>query len=591
MYHKYLFRFKFNQLRLIVITWTVLCMTACVVEQSGLENENSQAGDSNSAGSGIAGEDAGADVGETAGTTAGETAGAAAGETAGDAVSCDHQCDSCELVFYDEDGCCYCEGDSECEGDSDCSEDKICDDGFCRTLCECDEIYSPVCAEGRTFANECFARCEGFEDFSEGECGETNDEYCFEDGINATCESACQTMFNCVSDYCGPDSPGPYIIQEQCSQICTPDDMFIQFLCEQNDSCEGLLDLFDGELESLCNPSTDECEEQAPPNIEYYAFGEDCRDVEYECPPGSDYYEDRCGCGCSFEGLCETNPDVDYYAYGEECFELDYACPEGSQPYEDRCGCGCLSFDHCRCPEVFDPVCTASGDYYDNECFARCAEEDDTFSCEQACECNDEYAPVCGLDGVTYDNQCLLDCADIPLVSTERCGGGTLCDGLDDFDCEEVCAVANQCHQEQCDPEFSELFAQQCVFFCDDGFDDFLCSMSFCEELTDLTSELLGFNGSCGEAEEFNCPDRDREADYYSNESDVCGLIDFECPEGSEVFNDLCGCGCVYRECPVEDDNARYVNYEPEICQQINSINCPEGSAVFNNECGCGCTY
>ena len=65
----------------------------------------------------------------------------------------------------------------------------------------------------------------------------------------------------------------------------------------------------------------------------------------------------------------------------------------------------------------------------------------------------------------------------------------------------------------------------------------------------------------------------------------------FECPGGGEVFNDLCGCGCVYRECPVENDNARYVNYDPEICQQINNINCPEGSEAFNNECGCGCTY
>ena len=39
-----------------------------------------------------------------------------------------------------------------------------------KETCVCYEIYAPVCAEGKTFANDCFARCEGYTRFKNGAC-------------------------------------------------------------------------------------------------------------------------------------------------------------------------------------------------------------------------------------------------------------------------------------------------------------------------------------------------------------------------------------------------------------------------------------
>ena len=36
--------------------------------------------------------------------------------------------------------------------------------------CACIKIFRPVCAEGRTFGNECEAQCHGHQDWSEGPC-------------------------------------------------------------------------------------------------------------------------------------------------------------------------------------------------------------------------------------------------------------------------------------------------------------------------------------------------------------------------------------------------------------------------------------
>ena len=36
----------------------------------------------------------------------------------------------------------------------------------------CPEIYQPICCEGKTYANDCFASIDGFEDCGLGECEE-----------------------------------------------------------------------------------------------------------------------------------------------------------------------------------------------------------------------------------------------------------------------------------------------------------------------------------------------------------------------------------------------------------------------------------
>ena len=39
-----------------------------------------------------------------------------------------------------------------------------------KETCVCYEIYAPVCANGKTYANDCFARCDGVRKFKNGAC-------------------------------------------------------------------------------------------------------------------------------------------------------------------------------------------------------------------------------------------------------------------------------------------------------------------------------------------------------------------------------------------------------------------------------------
>lgn len=533
---------------LLVLFYTML-LSACVVEQGKLQEDIEM-----TSGTSLAGEQAGTFLaGEQAGTSlAGDQAGSIiAGMTAGNSPGC--ECNlNCDYLEYDEEGCCYCIDDYDCVNNSDCLEGEVCSGYRCTedytSLCECEDVYLPVCIEGRTFDNECLAACEGYTMYTEGPCREDTDLYCFDDEVEINCENACTTLSNCLTEQCGSESMAADIINRECLSFCSEDTTITQVVCMESDSCESLIDIISSEMD-ICELEPEEDCEDLTVNVEYYGYGEECTMIEYECPQESDYYQDECGCGCI---------------------------------YDNECGC----------PGIDDPVCTGSGRQYENRCLAECAGEFQYFSCEEVCECPSEYRPVCGLDGITYDNECILNCSTIPMLNEGRCNQGTLCDDLEDFECESICNLAVMCHVEHCSEEFTDFFADDCFSFCQNGFDQFFCEMNSCEELTQLTADILGFYDSCGEYNQQECPNEDRGAFYYAYDSNTCSLIDFECSEGTQVFNNYCGCGCYTPMlCPVEDENARYVNNDPEICQQINTINCPEGSQLFNNECGCGCEY
>ena len=96
------------------------------------------------------------------------------------------------IFSYTPDGCntCTCGGNSGfeactkvfCEDTVDPNECKSCVDGYVVSNdrlscveepdpCICTLQYDPVCCDGKTYSNDCFARCQCDEVITEGECG------------------------------------------------------------------------------------------------------------------------------------------------------------------------------------------------------------------------------------------------------------------------------------------------------------------------------------------------------------------------------------------------------------------------------------
>ncbi|WP_257462548.1 hypothetical protein [Archangium lipolyticum] len=75
--------------------------------------------------------------------------------------------------------------------------------------------------------------------------------------------------------------------------------------------------------------------------------------------------------------------------------------------------------------------------------------------------------------------------------------------------------------------------------------------------------------------------------DYVSRDPAECAAILFQCPEGSEVFFNDCGCGCK-TTCDDKDPDRTYVSRDPEQCAVIR-YTCQPDQQAFSDACGCGC--
>ena len=525
------------------------------------------------------------------------------------------QCPEGYITGLNPGSCCDCTPACGPGSPFTCSEGQTCYDGFCKddeidcTLipceacppgteavqsdkccpecqpvgCDCPAIYQPVCAEGQTFNNPCRAECAGFDSFTVGACGGN---VCDVDG---DCDATCSAVMRCFEAECESILQAD-ILRNGCEDECGGGAGLNQLLCNF-ESCGELVEaVLDLTQINFCAPNS-ACE-NTPENVLYVAFGQECEEIDYDCPPDADYYRDDCGCGCVFGELDCSNPPpgVTYVAQGEECERIRFECGADEDYIFDQCGCGCEQRD-CGCPDFDAPVCGPDGTIYRNDCEATCVGVFGARSCEMACECPDIYEPVCGLDAQTYSSTCHAECLSMPVVHSGACFETDLCPDGFETNCLESCMVAANCFEEFCDISESEQIREECAQFCEEGapLAEVICSASTCEELVLTLGPITGRDDVCS-IQGDPCPDRNV-ADYLAYDSESCELFEFTCEEGTEPFSNRCGCGCAPAvACPQEGRDARYISRDADICERI-TLDCPENSQAFSDDCGCGCLY